>query len=125
MPARPPVIAPLITLTAIKRLSTADLALLGADDGDSTLADYDITYYSKFSPAQLAILIAPIPKPTVASTATMNLSLLSPHMAAALASSTGSIVSSHGCCSCILYWILSWRSLLLRPPQFLEFPKEL
>jgi hypothetical protein len=93
-----PVVAPLVTLAALEHLSAADFALLGAHDGNATLADYGSTSYFKFSPAQLAILIARIPKPTAAPTATMDLSILSPRMAAVLTSSTGSSLCSHSYC---------------------------
>jgi hypothetical protein len=90
-PARTPVIVPLITLASIERLSAAVLALLGASNGDNTLADYDISCHPHCSYPQTYCCLC------------CHYGFISP-------------VSLHGCCPCILYWILSRRPLLLRLP---------
>jgi hypothetical protein len=93
----PPVTTPIITLDNLEDLPATNIALLGVNDGTDTIADYDIACYAKFTPSQLANLIRRIPTATPATTRANDpvKALLSPRMAAVLASITGSALSGH------------------------------
>jgi hypothetical protein len=81
-----------ITITKINAMTIKQLAAIGMATGRNTIDSYTSPCYAQFSAAQLTNLLGRRTTPT---TATTPSTLVSPRMAAVLASSTGSLLSGH------------------------------